>query len=95
MRGKGGVPVGEPQEVGKVVSFYGKIGVAAVEVTGEIKVGDTLHFKGHTTDFKSAVESMQSENQPVERAGPGDKVGIRVPEKVRDGDRVYKVEASP
>jgi putative protease len=85
--------MGEEQEVGKVVGYFGKIGVAAVEATGEFAVGDTLHYKGHTTDFTAAVESMQIEGQNVEKASPGDKVGIKVPEKARDHDKVYKVPA--
>ena len=82
--------MGEEQEVGKVVGYFGKIGVAAIEATAEFAVGDTLHFKGHTTDFASKVESMQVESEQVERASPGDKVGIKVPEKARDGDGVFK-----
>ena len=82
--------MGEEQEVGRVVGYFGKIGVAAVEATAEFAAGETLHFKGHTTDFTCAVESMQVEGNAVERATPGDKVGIKVPEKARDGDHVYK-----
>ena len=82
--------MGEEQCVGRVVGYFGKIGVAAIEVTAEFAVGDTLHFKGHTTDFTAKVESMQIENATVEKASPGDKVGIKVAEKARDGDKVYK-----
>jgi translation elongation factor EF-1alpha len=82
--------MGEEQEVGKVVGYFGKIGVAAVEATSEFAVGDTLHFKGHTTDFTSKVESMQIEGEQVEKVSPGDQVGIKVPEKTRDGDKVYR-----
>ena len=83
----------EEQEVGRVVGYFGKIGVAAIEPTAAIAVGDTLHFKGHTTDFTTKVESMQIEGQQVEKAGAGDSVGIKVPEKARDGDLVYKAAA--
>ncbi len=80
-------------EVGRVNKFFGKVGVAAVEVTSEsIKVGDELHFKGATTDFTIQVESMQIDRAPVEEAKPGDLVGIKVPERVRPGDKVYRVE---
>jgi putative protease len=82
--------MGEEQFVGKVVGYFGKIGVAAVEATAEFAVGETLRFKGHTTDFTSKVESMQIETEKVEKVGPGDKVGIKVPEKARDGDKVYR-----
>jgi putative protease len=82
----------EEKEVGRVLDYYAKIGVVAIEVTeGEIKAGDTLHFKGHTTDFTQVVESMQIEHEPVEVARKGDKVGIKVKERVRPHDRVFKV----
>ncbi len=81
----------EEQQVGKVTNFYVKISVAAIKVTaGVIRIGDTLHFKGHTTDFEDTVASMEVENQPVDEAGPGDEVGIKVKERVRENDRVYK-----
>ena len=83
--------MGEEREVGKVVGYFGKIGVAAVEATAGFAVGDTLHFKGGTTDFSVTVESMQADNQPVNRAEPGSKVGIKVPEKVRHGDTVFRL----
>jgi putative protease len=82
----------EEEQVGKVTNFYVKISVAAIEVTaGVIRIGDALHFKGHTTDFKDTVASMEMENQPVDEARPGDEVGIKVKERVRENDRVYKV----
>ncbi len=79
-------------EVGRVSKFFGKVSVAAVEVKDTIRVGDKLHFKGATTDFTTQVESMEIERSPIEEAKPGDFVGIKVPERVRPGDRVYKVE---
>ncbi len=80
-------------EVGRVNKFFGKVSVAAVEVThGTIKMGDQLHFKGATTDFTTQVESMEIDRVPIEEAKPGDLVGIKVPERVRPGDKVYRVE---
>lgn len=80
-------------EVGRVNKYFGKVGVAAVEVTqGSIKVGDQLHFKGATTDFTLQVDSMQIDLNPVEEAKQGDLVGIKVPERARTGDKVYKIE---
>jgi len=79
-------------EVGRVNKFFGKVGVAAVEVTDSIKVGDELHFKGATTDFNYKVDSMEIDRSPIEEAKPGDLVGIKVPERVRPGDKVYRVE---
>lgn len=79
----------EEQRVGKVVGYFKRIGVAAIEVTAEFSVGGSLHFKGTTTDFTMTVDSMQTDNAPVVKAAPGQKVGLKVPEKVRDGDGVF------
>ena len=78
-------------EVGKVIHYFSGIGVAAIELQGEVKVGDTVHFKGHTTDFSQEVKSMQIEKRLVDKAGKGDKVGIKVKERVREGDILFKV----
>ena len=78
--------------VGKVEKFFGKISVAAIKITsGELKVGDKIKIKGHTTDFDQTVDSMQVEHAAVQKAGPGDEVGIRVKEKVHENDTVYVV----
>ncbi len=79
-------------QVGIVVNFYAKISVAAIKVTrGMIKKGDLLRYKGYTTDFIEAVASMEIENQPVEIAKEGELVGVKVKEKVREKDKVYRV----
>lgn len=77
--------------VGKVTHYYSKLGVAIVELSGALAVGDRVHIKGHSTDFEQAVESMQVEHENVETAKKGDGVGLKVSEKVREGDEVYKV----
>lgn len=79
------------EEVGKVSDYFAKIGVAAIDLTGTLSVGDTIHIKGHTTDFNQEVESIQIEHQNVEKANPGDSIGIKVKDRVRDNDIVYKV----
>ncbi len=80
------------EQVAVVVKFFAKPGVAALEVTnGTIKKGDLLRYKGHTTDFTEQVTSMEKDNQPVDEAGVGDLVGLKVKERVRENDRVYKV----
>ena len=80
------------EQVGVVTHFFGKIGVAAVCVTdGEINVGDTIHIKGHTSDFTQTIDSIQMEHTSVTTAGPGDEVGIKVAEYVREHDSVYKI----
>ena len=82
----------EEKEVGKVISFFAKISVAAIEITKqELQTGDMIHVTGHTTDFQQTVESMQIENESVSVAKVGDKIGIKVKERVRSNDTVYKV----
>lgn len=81
--------------IGTVVRYFPKIGVAAIRITdGELATGDRIKFKGHTTDFEQDVESMQVEHKVVERAQPGEDVGIKVVERVREGDKIYKITGS-
>jgi translation elongation factor EF-1alpha len=82
----------EEDKVGRVEKFFAKPGVAAIEVTaGVLRIGDKLHFKGHTTDFEETITSMQVENQPVEEAKPGDLIGVKVKGRVRENDTVFRV----
>ena len=82
------------EKIGFVSNYFSKISVAAIEITdGAVSVGDTLYFLGHTTDFESTVHSMQIEHKFVTEAKKGDAVGVKVPEKVREGDKVYKMVA--
>jgi putative protease len=78
-------------EVGHVSDFFAKPVVAGIDLTGTLKVGDKIHIKGHTTDVELIVESMQIHNATVTEAKAGDAVGIKVPDRVRPGDHVYKV----
>ena len=81
----------EEMQVGKVTHYFTKIGVAVIEVTnGSIKVGDEVHIKGHTTDFKQKVNSMQIEHDKIEMVEPGQSIGMEVNEPVRANDLVYK-----
>ena len=81
-------------QIGVVVNFYAKLGVAAIDVVrGAIKNGDLLKYKGYTTDFTEEVTSIEIENQSVEEAKAGDMIGVKVSEKVRQNDKVYKVVA--
>ncbi len=80
--------------VGEIVKFFAKPSVAAIKVTDDaIKVGDELHYKGATTDFTEVVESMEVENKQVAEAPSGSLVGIKVGERVRPGDMVFKVSS--
>ena len=78
-------------EVGRVDKYFRKVGVAALELTEAITIGDTLRFSGSTTIFEMKVESMQIEHEVVESAAAGSDVGISVPERVRRSDTVYRV----
>jgi len=79
-------------EVGKVTHFFSKISVAVVELSASLRVGDKIAIKGPTTDFEQTVESMQIEHVNVENAGKGQSIGLRVNERVREKDTVYKVK---
>lgn len=78
-------------KVGRVVSYFSHVEAAAIELEEDLEIGDTIHIKGHTTDFEQKVASMQIENEPVEKAKTGDSVGVKVKERVRRNDVVYKV----
>ena len=79
------------EEIGKVSDFFARPVVAGIELTGAIKVGDKLHIKGHTTDLELTIDSMQINNVNVTEGKAGDAVGIKVPDRVRSGDIIYKV----
>jgi len=79
------------EEIGKVSDFFARPVVAGIELTGTLKAGDRLHIKGHTTDIEFVADSMQINNVNVLEAKTGDAVGIKVPDRVRRGDTVYKV----
>jgi len=77
--------------IGKVTDFFAKPVVAGVELSGVLKMGDKIHIKGATTDMELVVESMQIDRVDITEGKLGDLVGIKVPERVRRGDTVYKV----
>ena len=79
------------EEVGKVSDFFAHPVVAGIELTGTLKVGDQIHIKGHTTDLEFTVGSMQINNVNVNEAKAGDAIGVKVSDRVRHGDIVYKV----
>ena len=83
----------KPQErpIGKITHYFGKIGVGIIELTDTLKVGDTIHIKGATADFVQHIGSMQLEHAPVQEAKAGQAIGIKVDERVHEGDSVYLV----
>ena len=81
------------EQIGAIRHYYSKIGVAVIDLTARIAVGDTLRVKGATTDFRQKVDSMQIEHANVQNANAGQSIGLKVESKVREGDLVYKVTA--
>jgi translation elongation factor EF-1alpha len=82
----------EGQLIGKVTHYFGKIGVAVIELTNTLKQGDTIRIVGgEMVDFTQAVESIEIEHQKVPKAKAGDSIGLKVSQKVREGYRVYKL----
>jgi len=80
------------ERVGIVTHYYSKISVAVVEVTSDsLSAGETLRFRGSTTDFTQLLESMEIEHEKVPKAEKGSSVGIKVADRVRPGDLVYRV----
>ena len=78
--------------IGEVVKFFPKPSVAAVRIDeGELSVGDQIKFSGHTTEFTDVVQSMEVNNAPIAKAVPGDLIGLKVSDRVRPGDEVFKV----
>jgi translation initiation factor IF-2 len=81
------------EEIGHITHYFPKIGVAVIEVTaGSLKVGETIHVKGHTSDLTQTVESLQQENVSVPEIKKGGSGGMKVKAHVREGDRVYKLK---
>ncbi|MBI2848920.1 MAG: translation elongation factor-like protein [Chloroflexi bacterium] len=82
------------EKIGRVVDYYAHLGVAGIDLLdGGIKVGDTIHIQGHTTDLLQVVDSLEVDRLPVKEAARGESVGIRVKDRVRRQDTVYKVIA--
>jgi selenocysteine-specific translation elongation factor len=80
------------KEIGEVSTYFSHVEVAAIKLSGKLKVGDKVHVKGHTTDFQQKVKSMQIENKKVTEAKKGDHIGIAIEQKVRPHDKVFLVE---
>jgi putative protease len=79
------------ERVGCVRRYFPRAGAAALCLERSLAVGDVLHVRGHTTDLVVRVESLERDGRPVDSGGPGETVGLAVPERVRRGDRVYRV----
>ena len=83
----------QEKEIGKITHYYGHLSVCIIELSDALKVGETIHIKGHSSDFTQSIDSMQIEHADVSEAKPGDVIGIKVIQKVHPHDKVYKVIA--
>lgn len=84
----------EEKRVGVITHYFGHVGVGIIKIEAEgLKVKDILHFKGHTTDFQQAIESMQLEHKDVQEGKVGEQLGIKLNQHVREHDEVFKVVA--
>ena len=81
----------EPKPIGIVTHYFGNLSVGIIKLKNTLKVGDKIHIKGHTSDFKQTINSMQIEHEAVKSAKKGNVIGIKVKEHVREHDLVYKV----
>ena len=81
----------EKKLVGKVAHYYTKIGVGVIELSDDLRVGDKISIEGATTNVQEVVDSMQIEYQNLPSAKAGQSIGLKVPQKVREGDLVYKI----
>jgi len=77
--------------VGTIDHYFAHIGVAGISLTGHLQVGDRIRVQGHTTDFEQTVESMQLEHESIPEAGPGSSIGVKVTQRCREGDHVYRI----
>lgn len=83
----------EKKEIGKITHFFGGISVAAIKLTSTLKVGDKISIEGGATNFQQKVDSIQINKKNVQAANAKDEIGIKVKDKAREGDIVYKLEA--
>jgi putative protease len=81
----------EEKEIGKITHYYGNISVGIIELQDTLKVGDTIHIKGHSEDFTQPIDSMEIEHAKVQEAKAGDVIGIKVIQKIHPHDKVFKV----
>jgi len=79
------------EAIGRVTHYFDRIGVAVLELMGTVRVGDTIHFHGHSTDFNQKIDSLQIEHKSVSEGNPGQDVALKVSQKVHPHDQVMKV----
>ena len=80
------------EEIGIIANYFSKINVAIVDLTAPLSIGEKILIKGSTTNFEQTIDSMQIEHQNIEKAESGQSIGLKVADKVRKGDKLYKIE---
>ena len=85
------MPEPKMEEIGRISAFFAHPSAAIIELTAPLRVGETIYVKGHTTDFQQAVDSMQLDHQPIQEASAGQTVAIKVNERCRKHDAIYKL----
>lgn len=80
------------EKIGEVEHYFTDIGVGVISLEGNLKLGDKVHFKGATTDFKQKIESMELDHEKIEEGKKGQEIGVKVKKRVREGDKVLKVK---
>ncbi|NIN69370.1 MAG: hypothetical protein GTO63_32740 [Anaerolineae bacterium] len=80
------------KEIGRITNYFSKIGVAVIDLTAPLQLGDAVRVKGGNRDFTQTVESMQIEHQAIEKAEAGQEIALKLDQKARPNDTVYKVE---
>jgi translation elongation factor EF-1alpha len=81
----------QEKEIGKITHYYGHLSVGIIELSDTLKLGDSIHIKGHASDFTQEIDSLQIEHVSVTEAKAGDAVGLKITQKVHPHDKVYKV----
>ncbi len=81
----------EGKLIGKITHYFGKIGVAVIELSDTLKVGDTIRIIGGETDFNQTVDSMEIEHKKIQKAGAGESIGLKIAQNVHEGYKVYKL----
>lgn len=80
------------EKIGSVTHYFDTPQVGAIELTGDLEVGDRVAFRGHTTDFEQEIDSMELEHESVETAVAGEEIAVKVDQRVREGDEVYRLD---
>lgn len=87
------MPEEEKKLIGKISHYFDKIGVAVIDLTDTLEVGDEISIEGAATNFRQTIDSMEIEHQKIDKAKKGQSIGMKVADKVRDNDKVFKIVA--